>query len=155
MLGKMGILAPSKILLLAASFLLALLAFAPVPAFAHAGHTHALGSEGGGRATPIASEAAAPSSHAVSRPSPSHTPAATVRSTDHPSSLLADFGKQDSQSCPSGCCQSVGATCCPAFLSSRVLLIAPPLGRSLYSELTDTGAGISPATLSEPPKSQV
>lgn len=149
----------AKTVIFAASFALALLILVPQQALAHAGHRHEAA------ATQPAPEQVKPvtAKPAVIEPSEERTASSKQSDgalcarteTDRPSWRLTNAPSENGTSCPAGCCQSVGAHCCPVTLLDTALVIAPLLGLSIFAELTDRGAGIQPGALSEPPKSLI
>ena len=143
----------SRLGLLVASFVLAILAFAPTQALAHAGHNH-----GGGvvQEVPVTREVVLPSvsSEVVwsAKPAVSATAGANKAELTW---LAGDLAPKNSKGCVGGCCQMAGAGCCPIFFTTSSPLVEPPLGHAVFSHLADRGAGITPGTLSKPPKSLV
>lgn len=148
-----------KAVLLAASLVLALLIVLPQQALAHAGHRHETGvtQPAPDQVKPIAATPVVLDPANVRTASSQQSAAASWAwtETDQSSWRLTNVPSEDGKSCPAGCCQSVGAHCCPVTLLDSALVIAPPLGLSIFAELTDRGAGIQPGALSEPPKSLI
>jgi hypothetical protein len=148
-----------KAVLLVASLVLALLILLPQQALAHAGHRHEV---------PVAQPAPEQVKPAAAKPvvleiseertasSQESVGALSARAkTDQSSWRLTNALPEDGKSCPAGCCQSMGAHCCPVTLLDAALVIAPPLGLSIFAELADSGAGTEPGALSEPPRSLI
>lgn len=145
--------------ILAASFALALLLFAPQQALAHAGHRHeaAVTQHAPEQVKPVAAKPVVPEPAEAQTASSLESVGALCVSTEtvQPSWRLTNAPSEDGKSCPAGCCQSMGAHCCPVTLLDAALVIAPPLGLSIFADLADRGAGIQPGALSEPPKSLI
>lgn len=148
-----------KTVLLAASFVLALLFLLPQQALAHAGHRHeaVVTQPAPDQVKPIAARPVVvePSEEQTASSQQSAAALWAWTETDQSSWRLTNVPSEDGKSCPAGCCQSVGAHCCPVTLLDSALVITPPLGLSIFAELTDRGAGIQPGALSEPPKSLI
>lgn len=148
-----------KAVILVASFVLALLMFVPQQALAHAGHRHeaAVTQPAPEQVKPVAAKPVVPEPAEEQTASSLESVGALYVSTetDQPSWRLTNAPSEHGKSCPAGCCQSMGAHCCPVTLLDAALVIAPPLGLSIFPELIDRGAGIQPGALSEPPKSLI
>jgi hypothetical protein len=148
-----------KAVILVASFVLALLMFVPQQARAHAGHRHeaAVTQPAPEQVKPVAAKPEVPEPTEEQTASSLESVGALCVSTetDQPSWRLTNAPSEDGKSCPAGCCQSMGAHCCPVTLLDATLVIAPPLGLSIFTDLADRGAGIQPGALSEPPKSLI
>jgi len=128
--------------LLLASLVLAMLAFIPAQAFAHPGHGH--------------DTVKADSVNVI--PSIKASGISATRSGDHAGlagsrDLRSDTGLAKGKVCTSGCCQSAGPHCCPAFVSSDPGVFEAPSRALPFAPLVDRGAGINPGALSKPPKS--
>ena len=145
-----------KVAVLAASFLLALWAFAPTQALAHAGHDHGV-VEGAPKPGPVIQ--IAPSAEPVKGDGATSSPAneSIIENVSVAASKALASGDMPakSKSCPGGCCQSAGASCCAVSLLTALASIEPPLGRSVFSTTARRGVGITPGALSKPPKSLV
>ena len=140
-------------LMIAATFLVAALVFAPAGAYAHGGHNHAV--------QPVEQVARAvampPSDSQLIKIVPlavEEGPSVTG-SGDPAGSLLPTSAPETPQTCPGGCCHSSGTGCCAAFLTAPLEIGPPSLGRSRLDIAVLGGAGITPDALPEPPKSLV
>lgn len=138
------------------SLALALLMLVPQQALAHAGHRHeaAVTQPAPEQVKPIAARPVVlePSEERTASSQQSAAALCAWTDTDQSSWRLTNAPSKDGKNCPAGCCQSVGAHCCPVTLLGAALVIAPSVGLSIFAELTDRGAGIQPGALSEPPK---
>jgi hypothetical protein len=140
--------------LLAASVLLALLVLAPAQALAHSGHSHAVTNGPPPQVAPVRQEVPAPAPpHDEVTPAvdPAPSPASTT-APEHGHRLMAHAPIPDTKSCPGGCCQTAGPSCCPIGVLSVLAIFVPHLGQSTFPPLVNGGVGISPDTLPEPPK---
>ena len=148
---------PRKAVILAVSLALALVVFVPQQASAHAGHRHepVATHNAPDQANPVAAKPVVPEPAEVQaeRLLQSAVAAVACLEIDRPSWPLTSVPNEGGKSCPAGCCQSVGAHCCPVTLLDTPPIVVPPLHRGVFFDLTDRGAGIEPAALSEPPKS--
>jgi hypothetical protein len=141
-------------LMMAATFVVAALVFAPAGAYAHAGHSHDV--------QPV---------EPVVKPVLTHTAETELveiaplvvedgaslssRSVEALSGVLPASTSKACGSCPGGCCHSGGTGCCAAFIAAEFEIAIPSPERSGLSFLVVRGAGITPDALPEPPKSLV
>jgi hypothetical protein len=148
-----------KAVILAVSLVLAVFVFVPQQAFAHAGHRHEPISTHSTpeQAKPVAAKPVVldPAEVQADRLLQAASALAAWLEIDRPSWPLTSAPDKGGKSCPAGCCQSMGAHCCPVTLLDTPPIVVPPLHRAVYSDLTDRGAGTEPAALSEPPKSLI
>lgn len=128
------------------SLVLAMLAFAPTQALAHAGHSHKQG-----QIQTISVPKRSPETQAVKATlPPTKSKVAALRGL---APALTDRDESNQTTgCLSGCCQA-GSHCCPVSLTLAAPNIDPPLGRSYFPSATRRGLGITPSALSKPPKS--
>ena len=142
-----------RLVLLATSFLLALMMLAPSQALAHAGHDHGI-VDSSSETTPVKSivpttepsRNSLPGTHAIVTVDAERLPASEVTS---------GFAPSKSKNCPGGCCQSAGAYCCPVTLLPASLSFTAPEKQLLVPPIVSRGAGITPGALSKPPRSLV
>ena len=142
-----------RLVLLATSFLLALMMLVPSQALAHGGHDHGI-VDSSSETTPVKSivPAAEPSRNSV----PGAHAIVTVDAERLPANeVTSGFAPSKSKNCPGGCCQSAGAHCCPLTLLPSSLLFTAPEKPPLFALVLSRGAGITPGALSKPPRSLV
>ena len=137
-------------MVIAATFGVAALVFAPSGAFAHGGHSHSSTPEQ--VVNPEVARSVAPVT-TTALADVEERRRLTIGSDTR--SVLASHLPESPQTCPGGCCHSYGAGCCAAFISEPVAIGVPMLGRSRLDLVVFGGAGITPDALPEPPKSLV
>lgn len=120
---------------------LAMLAFAPPPAEAHAGHDHAAQGQPANDAKPERLIGCGIGGHAtcLAETSPSAR-------ADHAT------GATRQRDCLGGCCTAGARSCCPLGLPPTNDIRPPPEPKLRRSVLVDTGDGIDPAAIPEPPR---
>ena len=130
-------------MIFAVTVMVAALAFAPSAGMAHTGHDHG----------PAATQATALISLSAVTEIGSSTfvksAVTTARSFVGPSAFPAG---NEFVICVGGCCSAASASCCAVSVPMQSGIPSPPSGEIIFAIVHCEGAGIIPATLSEPPK---
>ena len=141
-------------LMVAATLLVAALAFAPAGAYAHAGHSHDV-QPVGQVAKPVLVRATEPQLTTIVSHAIEDRAGLSGGSVEAYQGVLPTSTSNTCGSCPGGCCHSGGTGCCAAFIVAAVEMDIPPLGPTQLNFVLIRGAGITPDALPEPPKSLV
>ena len=143
----------SRLIFLAASFLLVMVMFAPTQALAHAGHDHRVDTSS--KPTPVKSIVPTAESSYQKISSKAHIVVTVDAKQGAASEVASGSTPSQSKNCSGGCCQSAGANCCPITLLLTSLSVTAPEKPPLFPPIVSGGAGIIPAALSRPPRSPV
>jgi hypothetical protein len=134
-------------MLFAVAVMVAALLLAPTSSFAHAGHDH--GRAGTEVIQPVVS------TQSVEDSSPEQTARSAPRAEQMVVTLLPGSTGDATVICRGGCCSAASPSCCAVSLAAILGIPTPTLGKPIFAILHSEGVGITPGTLTKPPKSLV